>query len=51
MSEAAAIRYLVTKGWQLLEDNWFALRGTYDHPVCVDTAYQLQCNLERKSMA
>jgi len=50
MSEAAAIRYLVTKGWQLLEGDWFALRGTCDEPVCIDTAYQLQRMME-SSMA
>ena len=47
MSESAAIRYLITKGWQLLDGDWFSLRGTYDEPVCVDTAFQLQRNMER----
>ena len=48
MSETAAIRYLVTKGWQLIEGEWFSLSGTYDQPVCIDTAFQLQRNLESK---
>ncbi len=42
MNEASATRYLIAKGWQLIEDGWFALTGMYDEPVCVDTAYELQ---------
>jgi len=47
MSEAAAVRYLINKGWQLVEGEWFSLRGTYEDMVCLDTAFQLQRNLER----
>jgi hypothetical protein len=47
MTEAAAVRYLVNKGWQLVEGEWFALRGLYDQPVCLDTAFQLQRNMEK----
>jgi hypothetical protein len=47
MTEAAAIRYLINKGWQLIDNDWFALRGMCEQPVCLDTAYQMQRNLER----
>ena len=47
MTEAAAIRYLLNKGWYLIENDWFALRGQYDQPVCLDTAFQLQRNMEK----
>jgi hypothetical protein len=47
MTEAAAIRYLLTKGWQLIENDWFALRGATDQPVCLDTAFQIQRNMDR----
>lgn len=51
MTEAAIIRYLASKGWQKLEDDWFALAGTYDNPVCVEIAYNLQKNLDRMAVA
>jgi hypothetical protein len=47
MTEAAAIRYLVSQGWQKLEEGWFSLRGMYEQPVCVETAYHLQKMMER----
>ena len=47
MTEAAAIRYLLNKGWQLIDNEWFALRG--QQPVCLDTAFQMQRNMERVS--
>ena len=42
MTEASAIRYLLSKGWQVVEDGWYSLKGIYEEPVCVDTAYELQ---------
>lgn len=47
MTEAAIIRYLASKGWQKIEDEWFTLKGAYESPVCVETAYHLQKNLDR----
>lgn len=47
MSETVAIRYLVTKGWLMLGDGWFTLHGIYNKPVCVDTAYYLQRNIDQ----
>lgn len=47
MTEAAATRYLLSKGWQAYEDGWFFLAGAYDRPVCLETAYHLQRSLER----
>jgi hypothetical protein len=47
MTEAAAIRYLLSTGWQAIEDGWFRLRGMYEQPVCVETAYHLQKMRER----
>ena len=51
MTEAAIIRYLASKGWQKLEDDWFSLKGVYENPVCVEMAYYLQRNLEKVSAA
>jgi hypothetical protein len=45
MTEAAAIRYLITKGWNQVDGEWFSLKGT-DNVVCLDTAYQMQRNME-----
>ena len=45
MTEAAAVRYLINKGWQMIEGEWFSLRGMAN-PVCLDTAYQMQRNIE-----
>ncbi len=47
MTEAAAIRYLVSQGWQAIDEGWFKLRGQYEQPVCVETAYHLQKMMER----
>lgn len=47
MTEAAAIRYLVSKGWNMMEEGWFSLQGAYDEPVCVETAYHLQRGMDR----
>jgi hypothetical protein len=47
MSEAAAIRYLTSRGWEMIDEGWFNLTGVYDAPVCVETAYHLQQTLER----
>ena len=47
MTEAAIIRYLASKGWQKLEDDWFSLKGACEQPVCVEMAYHLQKNLDR----
>ena len=47
MTEAAIIRYLASKGWQKLEDDWFSLKGICENPVCVEMAYHMQKNLER----
>ena len=46
MTEAAAVRYLLNKGWQLVDNEWFSIRGM-DHAVCLDTAYQMQRNMEK----
>jgi hypothetical protein len=42
MSQNAAVRYLESKGWEVVEEEWFRLQGHYEEPVCVDTAYELQ---------
>lgn len=47
MNEASAIRYLMSKGWKIVEDSWFTLKGMYEEPVCVDTAYELQKMLDQ----
>ncbi|MDB5478650.1 MAG: hypothetical protein JWM96_1145 [Alphaproteobacteria bacterium] len=49
MSEAAATRYLLSRGWNLIEDDWFSLQGMYDSPVCIETAFQLQKRLDTMS--
>lgn len=46
MTEAAATRYLLSRGWQAIEDGWFFLAGTCNRPVCLETAYHMQRNLE-----
>lgn len=47
MNTASAIRYLETKGWELIDQEWFRLKGMYEEPVCVDTAYELQKMLDQ----
>ncbi len=49
MTEAAAIRYLISKGWTMMGEGWFRLQGAYESPVCVETAYHLQRAMERVS--
>jgi hypothetical protein len=51
MTEAAAIRYLISKGWQMVEDGWFSLRNLQEQPVCVETAYHLQKMMENTAIA
>jgi len=46
MTEAAAIRYLISKGWTMVEEGWFRLQGAYENPVCIETAYHLQRTME-----
>lgn len=47
MTEAAAIRYLISKGWLMLDDGWFFLRGVCNEPLCVEGAYHLQQKMDR----
>jgi len=47
MTEAAAVRYLASKGWKMVEDGWFSLTDMYEQPVCVETAYHLQKLMDR----
>ena len=49
MSEAAAVRYLISKGWNLMGDGWFTLRGACEAPVCVETAFHIQKRMEMVS--
>ena len=51
MSETSAVRYLISKGWKVIEDEWLALCGVYDEPVCVETAYELQKMLDSRQAA
>ena len=51
MNESSATRYLMSKGWKIIEEGWFALKGMYEEPVCIDTAYVLQQMLDDSRQA
>lgn len=51
MNELSAIRYLVARGWTVVEEDFLSLTGHYEEPVCVDTAYELQKMLEQMRVA
>lgn len=42
MTEATVIRYLMTKGWNMIGEGWFSMRGVCDQPVCIETAFHMQ---------
>lgn len=46
MTEAVAIRYLLSKGWKQVEEGWFSLVGKCNDPVCVEAAILLQRRYE-----
>lgn len=51
MSEAAAMRYLISKGWSMIGEGWFVLRGACESPVCIETAFHMQKRMDMSAAA